>query len=70
MPQDVVGEGCVGGAEGFMGDDEQVNHGGFVWMGIGSLKTAGRVQLRWGMALRDGVSRAPSGQIVMPFQAA
>ena len=36
--QDVVGEVGVGGAEGFVGDDEEVYHGGLVWMGIGSLK--------------------------------
>ena len=30
--QDVVSKGGVGGAEGFVGDDEQVNHGVLVWM--------------------------------------
>ena len=61
--QDVAGERGVGGAEGFVGDDEQVNHGGLVWMGIGSLKTAGRVQLRWGVALRDGVAAPQAGKL-------
>lgn len=61
--QDVVSKGGVGGAEGFVGDDEQVNHGGFVWMGIGSLKTARRVQLRWGVALRDGIAAPQAGKL-------
>ena len=61
--QDVVSKGGVGGAEGFVGDDEQVNHGGFVWMGIGSLKTARRVQLRWGVALRDDIAAPQAGKL-------